>query len=152
MQVWNICVWIKISIRCFLLNLYLQAELVYVSDIKILSLSQLKNYFNKHQDLLDKIFDQVLLSNTDEVIDSYVMLNAIKVFLETVTKKDAITSTMEEEIVSACPLQESKLRQLYHGDERLSKQLGRIISCSLKMPPTHDHISSYDSEVICKEF
>ena len=54
---------------------------------------------------------------------------------------------MEEEIVSACPLHESKLRQLYHGDEHLSKQLRQIISCSLKMPPTHDHISSYDSEV-----
>lgn len=50
-------------------------------------------------------------------------------------------------IVSACPLQKSKLQHLYRGDKHSSELLERVILCTDKIPPTFAQISSYDSEV-----
>eukprot|EP00943_MAST-04B_sp_MAST-4B-sp1_P002066 g2066.t1 len=136
----------NIARRCHALNPYLQAELVYATGISKMSKTLIAKRFYKHQDLLRELFEDIA-SNGCTSIDSSHMYQCINIFLDKVTEKLHITSKIEKEIISACPLSMLQLKRLLGQDTNPTSAITEILN---NVP--EEVIEQNNSKVIDSEF
>ena len=108
----------NIARRCYALNPYLQAELVYSTGLSSATKRVLVKRFKKHQDLLDDLLLEIEQFKAGIPINTKEMIHIIKASLNRVTEEPVVTFKMEREILSACPLRISQLKKIFQGVEK----------------------------------
>jgi tetratricopeptide (TPR) repeat protein len=102
--------------RCNILNPCLQAELVAVTESIDLSSRDLCTHFPDHVDLIETLLERIKEDEHDTHIKSCHMLKQIDLFLSTVTENEPISFQMRQELLSAAPLSNRKILNLFAGD------------------------------------
>eukprot|EP00942_MAST-04A_sp_MAST-4A-sp1_P013601 g13601.t1 len=117
----------NIARRCYALNPYLQAELVYSTGLSSATKRVLVKRFKKHQDLLDDLLLEIEQFKAGIPINTKEMIHIIKASLNRVTEEPVVTFKMEREILSACPLRISQLKKIFQGVEKSEAAIMLIV-------------------------